>query len=65
MKNMGTADLGNCTVTNFADAACPASAEPTEASSPVAESVNPNNSGHHKTLTAKAKDVGRACRLSR
>src|SRR6184192_14830 len=96
VTNTGTADLENCTVTdtNFTDAACPASGDPTGTSSAVAVSpstiaslphgaaapvtgtvsvtkdscntatvtceikgsVDPNNPGHQKTLTATAKD---------
>src|SRR5438034_6235949 len=98
VENTGTADLENCTVTdtNFTDAGCPASGDPTGTSAPVAVSpstianlahgstatatgtaagltndscntaavtceikgsVDPNNPGHQKTLTGKAKDT--------
>src|SRR5205809_5760223 len=101
VQNTGTADLENCTVTdtNFTDAACPASGDPTGTSSAVAVSpstiaslahgaaapvtgtvsvtkdscntatvtceikgsVDPNNPGHQKTLTATAKDTCETC----
>src|SRR5205823_11600270 len=101
VQNTGTADLENCGVTdtNFTDAACPASGDPTGTSSAVAVSpstiaslahgaaapvtgtvsvtkdscntatvtceikgsVDPNNPGHQKTLTATAKDTCETC----
>src|SRR5437762_1212271 len=61
VKNAGTADLENCTVTdtNFTDAACPASGTPSGTSSAAA--VNPStiaSLGHGSTATATGTVAG-------
>src|SRR5213080_4695537 len=102
VKNTGTAELANCVVTdtNFTDAGCPASGNPSGASSAVTVSpstiaslghgsmttatgtvagltkdscntasvtceikgsVDPNNAGHQKKLTAGAQDTCETC----
>src|SRR6266478_5760610 len=61
VKNTGTADLENCMVTdtNFTDAACPASGNPTGTSSAVAVSPSTIASlGHGSMTTATATVAG-------